>query len=704
MRLLKPHLLLLFWLPAWAGAQTDSSALADVQLFLETGSFSWTEDRITEAGRPYLPFAFAQESEVVEVLIKPAFPQAITGLAFLPGADMVLLDSLIQLDSATFRTRLRLDKLTRNDGLALTFQVALRQGDTVNTLIPLFPYTETQTSTAPQDYVLYLGEETIIPIQALQPANIRPQPVWQKTPQVAYRLTIQNGQVQLHLIPLSYGTHRLSIPYRTFRPRRDSLSGRFLFNHTIAPFEIEVKRGKVPFLDLGVEELYLTQGARYAAKEISMEQKLALNVRQTYRIEDQERSGGNFIGELYVREIESSGKMRAQLRAYDVHRRNEGPLYIKSSDGAIFVTNFSVIPAPTIEEVYVRRAGGEWTKDLFVMPGDSFDLRVDGQSLHALPLTLKGFAPADSQQARDRFVATGFFLPANHKARSLVVMADGQPTPYQIPVREYARPRAMDFVSVRVQSRRFVYTTLPARQRVYGSLSDIEVLFDRDMIEKAGDLYGPQHLEVSISLWDAEGRQLEEEKSTQIIILPGEASPRHGRYQVSDAFEGTLSLKSLLNMPLDELPGWARIRVRIAHQNRVYPEGGQDKEVEFVLARKVYLAAEVSFPMAIIMNRFGSGSEVLNSLNFGAFLQMGLYRDQLIRQPTSIRLHLGVLSTDVLPFRGDGMRDLGVATFMSILPLDATQRWNIPIYLGGGYLTQAKTGFFFMGPGVSMTF
>ena len=691
-------------LGARAQGVADSARLADVQLFLETGAFSWQEDRIMQFGRPHLAFAFEQMPAVAELILQPAYPEAIEGMQLLPSPGIAILDSLILLDGTAFRTRLRFTALTQADLPALTVQLTLRQGDTINTLIPFFPYTQTRLLPAPEEHVLYIGEEKILPLQARLPANIRPQPLWEKTPEVAYRLTLVNGQPQLHLIPLVYGTHTLRLPYRTFRPRRDS-TGAFVYDHLMQPFEITVKRGKIPFLDLGLEEVYLTSGARYAAREISFDQRLTLSVQRTYRLEDQERPGGKFIGELFVDEIQSNGKMLAQVRAYDFHARREGPLYLKAGDEALFVTNFAVIPAPQIQEVYIRRGSGDWTQELTIQPGDSFDLRLTGQSLHRLALGLEGFAPADTQQAASQFLARGFYLPYTHRTREVVITANGQPTPHRLRVVEHARPRPLDFISLHVQEDTLSLLQMRSPHRVYGELVPCRLAFDRDKIDKAGDLYGLQHLEITASVWDAEGRRIELGSPQRLTIAPGQASPRHGRYGAESVWEGDLALKDLLKTPLAELPGWAQIRLTVAHQAGRYQEPGQRREVELVLARKVHFAMEVAFPMAVVSNGLGdNGTEVLSSLNLGAFLQIGLYRPGLIREASPLRLHVGAFATDVVRFRGEGVRDLGVATFLSVLPLESNRRWNIPLYLGGGYLFQTRRAFFFLGPGVSLVF
>ena len=123
-----------------------------------------------------------------------------------------------------------------------------------------------------------------------------------------------------------------------------------------------------------------------------------------------------------------------------------------------------------------------------------------------------------------------------------------------------------------------------------------------------------------------------------------------------------------------------------------------------VLRKKYKFGFEATFPVGIIMQRFNeSNSEPLQSVGFAGMAQLAFYRRYAINELKPFRLSLGMMSLDVFPLDGDMPdRDWAISTFISLYPIDSQKRWNIPLYLGGGYLIQDRSGFFFFGPGFTL--
>ena len=685
--------------------RTDS-IFTQVELRIDTASFSLDEDLMTINGRDYLRFEYTEEAVVAELLLFPYSPYSVKSLKLLSSPDFETYDSLIQVGRSYFRSRIRLNRLSNATSLQIPVQMVRFNGDTTNTVISLFHTADTEVTVPPGNNTLYIGEEVILPLETTLPRNVRPQPTWRRLPSAAYRITVQDQRPQLHLIPLQYGTQRLELPVETLRPRVDPTTGRLEYQTTITPFTIQVKKGAVQFLSLNRDQVYLPRDQRYVEVDVRFPRQFSLSLGKPYRLERSAEGVRPLVGGLMVREIQSGDQMLATLRLYDYHRRSEGPLYLKSQEDVIFLTNLDILPPPAAHQVEIRRGGGEWTTGLTLKPGDEFDLRIKGESLGQARFSLKGLEEVGDPVLKDQeqiLTWSGLKIPFDVTSKELVLMQNEEQTPFRIPIREYQRPRTLDFVMVRLGQDSATLNTVPSTIYIPPQENDFFISFRRDSIDKGEALYGLQYLNIIFEVWDKENRRLQERKVHPVVICPGKSSSRHSAYDRSSCFDGVISINDLLDEPLYDLPGWAQVRITIEHQQDKYEEQGRKAPFTLVMKKKIELGLEFSTPTGVLMNRFGSGqNETLNTLNFTALMQFGLYQDRAINRLYPIQLGVGVMAVDVFPFNGDADRDIVLGSFLTFYPINSKQRWNVPLYLGGGYMLGGKTGFFFLGPGLSI--
>lgn len=704
-----PNFLLSFCLllPFGLSAQSapDDSVFTRLEMRIDTANFSLENDLLTINGRDYLRFEYQQESIVAELLMFPYSPYSVRSLKLLPSPDYQPYDSLIKVGRTYFRCRVSLENLSEASSLQIPVQMIRYNGDTANTVISLFHTATTEVTVPPGGQTLYIGEEAIIPLETPLPKDIRPQPNWVRLPEVAYRITFQDQRPQLHLLPLKYGNYELTLPIDTKRPSLDE-NGRLTYQSIIQPFEIVVKRGKVQFLSLDKDQVFLPKGERYAEIDVRFPRQFTLSLGKPYRLERAERGVSPLVAEMLVREMKADEQMLATLRVYDYHRRSDGPLYLKAQDEVLFLTNLDVLPPPKALKVEVRRRGKDWSEDLSLKPGDEFDLRVTGQSLGQAVFTLKDLPGVGDPVIKEQGMVLSWNelqIPLNISQRELALTRNGERTGYALTIKEYQVPRNLDFVIVKVSNDSSVLTKLQPTLILPQGEKDLQISFRRDSIDQGDDLHGLQYLDVIYEVWDKENRMLAKRRTRQVVICPGKSSPRHAAYDRSECFDGTLSLNDLMDTPLYELPGWAQVRVTIAHQADKYQQEVRRIPFTVVLKKTIELGLEFSTPVGVIMNRFGSGqNETLNTLNFAAMLQIGLYQDGAINQLQPIQLGVGLMAVDVFPFNGESERDLMLGSFLTFYPIDSKQRWNVPLYLGGGYLLGRGSGFFFLGPGLSV--
>jgi len=679
--------------------------MREIEVRMDTTVYRWENNQVMVNGRPQLLFEYVEENVVAELMLYPRRPYAVRSLELLSAPDWIILDSLLEIEQRYYRTRVKFEKLSQLSPPALQIRLVRYNGDTINTVVPLFHVARTTATIPPGEHVLYIGEEKVFPLQSSLPRNIKPEATWQKRAGYAYRITTGSSGPQLHLIPLRYGTQNLRIPFQTYRPEADS-TGHLRYQQVIEPFDITVKRGQVQFLPLSTERVLLPREERFTEQQVSFDRQVSLNLDKPYRLETRERGGGPLIGELYIQEIRRDAQMVATLRVYNYHRRSEGPLYLKSQDEPVFLTNFDILPPSRIEYVEVRKANGDWSRDLRLQPGDRFDLRILGESLLLSDYALEGL-PAqegvDSTMQGQRIVWTGLQVPLDLKRRRLPLTREGRDTDYAIEIEEYQRPRDLDFVNVRIGPDSVSLDQVPRPVFITRRNRDVLFSFSRDSIDQGGDLYGPQYLVIEAEVWDKENRLIEKKRVKELCLCPGEQSPRQGAYLEEDCFEGRVSINDLLGTPVYELPAWAQIRIAVRHQREPYQQGGQQLRFKVIVEKKVELGLEFSTPVGVVMKRFGTpGSETLNTVNFAAMLQIGLYEDHAINQLQPIQLGVGLMAVDVFPFNGEARRDLVLGSFLTFYPIDVKQRWNVPLYLGGGYLLNTQKAFFFLGPGLSI--
>ena len=355
----------------------DKSPFDNAKILVDTLEFSWKENQVLEQNKKHLSFAYTEENQVAEVYLHYAEGGDIDQIEIIPSADYYPVDSLIMNENHA-KFKVRFNQLTNAHFLKFLIRVSK---DTISELVelPLFPFTETYIELYPPSDQLYIGEEKVFELTTNNPENIVADNRWSKDFPINYRVVREGAKILLHLLPNALGDQTIGIPFQFKKPYlKDSLP-----NYWSPPLEhsFTIRSGRLAFIQFDKNEV-TPHDDKIKPIEVQIDNHRLLKLGKTYRIENQEEPGGALIAELYTKARLNNDKVMCLLRPYAFHRKEEGYLYIKDGDAARFVANVDITPKTSIRSIYVQREGKDWQKSNVVRPGETINIRLEGQGLH----------------------------------------------------------------------------------------------------------------------------------------------------------------------------------------------------------------------------------------------------------------------------------------------------------------------------------
>ncbi|WP_149867100.1 hypothetical protein [Solirubrum puertoriconensis] len=707
-RLLGALLGLLFLTPVTAKAQ--SALLRDVIIRTDTASYQLSRNTVNVQGEPTLFFWFRRDDETVELRLLPE--SKLPGqkpLRLRRSADFQQLDSLTLEADGTYRTRLKFQDLTSSQFIRLVVeQPADAPGqEPWRDVVPLLPVARTTVSVRRTDDELYVGEEKVLELNSSNPRNVRATGEWVRGEDFDYRIVReQNGTLRLHVLPNQLGRKALGVRLQTERPQLLS-GGKLSYQLPLLRQEFTVKASRLRFLSPDKRSITLDDLSRRRGVELILDNGRAFELRRTYRLEDQEEPGGALIAELYTRQYLSNDRVLCYLRPYNTHRQTEGYLYIKQNDQAQYVTNLDITPKTTITSVQVLHRGGDWTSSLNVSPGETVDVRLEGEGLQKARFHLEDLQviPSDSSVRTESRVVLRVQVPVTFDKRKSTILNAGQPTGYALTVREFQRPHPLDFVSVSYGESSRPITRLNGPVLYEHTIRDVVFNFNTNGIDTEKSLYGKQFLSFEIRTLNSKGELIEIRNVENVVICPGDNSPRAAFYQDKQCRTDPLSLNSLLGRKTYDLDEWSRIVVVVRHQAAQYSEPVSTQTVELVLKRKFKFDIDVSFPAGLLTKRMKeTGYSSFGGISLATLAQFSFYHPEKINRLRPYKVGAGFVAINAFNLSSDpnAYRDLGLVVLGSVYPTRREAKLTFPLYLGGGYLLSKKDWFFLLGPGIGV--
>lgn len=682
-------------------AQTafEHSDFRNARIMVDTMQFTWRDNALTANQKRKLPFRYTKETEVAEVFLNFDKHTGITGISLVPSGDFFQMDSLMIFgDYARFKVQF--SQLTNSEFLKFTFKVSK---DTMTQFVdlPLFPFTETYVEFYPGVEELYIGEEKVFEITTNNNENLIIDNRWTEGLPINYRLDRDGGKLLLFLLPTELGDQMISVPFKLNKPYLSH--GVPQYHLPLVNYSFKIRSGRLAFLQFDRNEV-TPKDDRKAPIEIQIDNSSALRLGRTYRIEDQEESGGALIAELYTKARLNNDKVLCLLRSYAYHRKSEGYLYIKDGDEARFVCNLDITPKTNISGIFIQREGKDWERSTAVYPGETINVRLEGEGLHKANFSFPGASNLEYDSLVKNENASLFRLkvPLTINTPSIEIYNHNRATGKSLIVKEFERPRQFDFISLDFGEKQFVLDDIEKPIYYEKTITDLVINFNQHKIDEGKDLYGRQYVNIKVKISNKSGNLIELYQFDDLVICPGETSPRFTHYDSKNCQRDDINLNNFLSKKTYDLEEWSRIELEISHDKEKYGGQGRTKKIRIHLKRDYNFDIDVSFPAGLLILKPGDE----NFSNFGGpsfamIAQMGFYQPGKIAKYQPYKIGAGFIAMDAFNFTGNSSnRDVGLVVIGSLYPTSSDNRLSFPLYAGFGYMMVDQRMFFLIGPGI----
>jgi hypothetical protein len=580
----------------------------------------------------------------------------------------------------------------------------------------LQPITNTKVWLRPGDENLFIGEEKVYEVFSNNINNINFSNEWISNSNMDYRFTRNNDQLLLHIIPKQTGNLNFSTEMQAYKPHLTSNIA-LDFKLPLLQYDFLVKSSRLQFLNLDKSELTFSEKTRLEGIEVQLENSRILAMQKTYRLEAQEEPGGALIAELYTKRRLANNKVLCLIRPYNFHRNSQGYLYIKDGDTPRFITNVNITPETQIEKISILQEGSEWKNTNKVYPGETIDVKLEGQGLHKAKFRFEDLIDLtnDTLLKSEKEQIFKLKVPIDITKKKLNIYNYSSPTGRHLQVTEYQRPRELDFVYINYGDfgRRVSGIKEPI---LYDQvIKDLTLSFNNSKIDDK-KLYGKQYLNVKVEVSDKRNQLIEMKTLNNITVCPSDASPRSNYYKKSNCKNGDISMNKELRKPTYSLDEWSRINLTISHDKTKHGGEGYEKEIDIILKRRFSFDVEVSFPaglLTIYPNDTVSGLKSLSGISMAMIAQFSFYHPDKINTYRPYKIGAGFLALNAFNLK-EGM-DLSLVVLGSVYPTTRDTKFSFPLYIGGGYSLSAKNAndekipasqrfFFLVGPGIRVRF
>ena len=309
--------LILFFSTLFTGtqAQNPEKIFKEILMHVDTSVFSLSRNSVKINNEEWLCFKFTENEAVSEVILYPETIKGLKKLTLLESGDFQIIDSLRNFDDK-YRFKVRFLRLNKSNFLSFNFAVTM---DTVKKLfqVKLFPVTHTKAFIYPDKEDLYIGEEKIIDIVSDNPENIHVNPEWTSGLDINYRISVNNGQLRLHLMPFNAGKKNLQLKLQTYRPYLDS-TGVLKYDLPVINYKFNIKpaRGRLTYLKPERMDITMDEASKNEGIDFQFDNASSMSVKKTYRIEGQESPGGQLIAEIFTKNFLTDDRVLCLLRLY----------------------------------------------------------------------------------------------------------------------------------------------------------------------------------------------------------------------------------------------------------------------------------------------------------------------------------------------------------------------------------------------------
>ena len=683
----------------WLSAQV----IEDLSLRIDTSTYAFSTHSSMYQSEKHLVFAYDSENPVVQVSVALS-PEAIDyEIYLLPTRDFDVIDSLVIIgQEGQFKVRFK--QLSSSEFLRFSF-IVKQQDITGREEFPLLPIQSTYALIYPDSEELFIGEESVFEVVTGNPNNLQLDYRWKEGNSFNHRFSQQGNQVFLHLIPTEPGVQDFEFSAALNKPRLDPEDS-LQFRTEPHQNQFFVKEGILVFLKLDKQEITPRED-RTEAIALQIDNHRNLQLGRTYRIENQEEPGGPLIAELFTKTRLNNDKVLADLRVYAMHRKSEGYLYIKEGDQPRFVTNVDITPKTKINSIEIQREGLPWTNSNHVYPGEQLIVRLKGEGLHKSKISFQGASDLtyDSLVRNEHVSLFKIKIPKNVSTRNIEIYNYTELIGQSLRVQEYQEPRALDFVSLDVAGDEYIVDQIDKPIYFSRNLTDLVLGFDRSKIDGPQGFFGKQYLSVDVKISNKDGNLIEIYKFDEVVIGPGESSPRYAFYERSDEYTGAINLNNYLTRKTHSLEEWSKIELEVSHVKDKHGGKGEKQRIQIYLKREYNFDVDLSFPAGLLILEANRSDEEAGFINFGGpsfamMAQFSFYQEGRIAKYRPYKVGAGFIAIDAFNLTGNGNQDIGVVVMGSLHPTKSGKKLTFPLYAGFGYFLIKQSPFFLLGPGI----
>jgi outer membrane protein W len=621
-------------------------------------------------------------------------------------SEVYFVDSLFKIQNNQWLGKIR---ITPNANQLARWYFKLEERGVITTKEIIFYCAPVFTLKMPNTIVEgFEGEYLIVDLIYSEGKNIKLKEEWTfLNKDIEYKFVKVSNEIKLKIKANSQGVKNVTLPVELQYP--------ILYNNQLntqleqpLSFVFVVKPSRLSFLNFNKKDHFLDLNTTLADEmQLDFNARMQLNV--IYRIEDKAEAGGKLIAEMMpIYHISTTDKTVVKIRFYSLHKTGEGYLYIKDDKGPKFITNFNVYAKPSVTEVSLLRDGEDWSKSLFVYPGETIELRIEGSGLLKSQFGFENcIATLDTSRLSDDKVFYTVQIPRNIGIKKIPILLNGKKVSDELFVKEYQRPRDFDFINVRFQQVEKSITDPYFNTYVYykGVLQDLVLDFDENKIDDEG-LYGKQYIQIEVKITSRLNRLVEIQHLPVLTICPGEASVRYLHYENTECFQYPLSINNYLNYHTHELDGWEKIEVTVKHVDARYTKIGYERKITFIRQQWSEIEMQAAFPTGLLVKTFETGNVgKFTGISTTVMAQVRFYDKNRLGRIKPYSVGLGFIALDAFNLSKDNsVQDLGIISMGTLYPTNRDSRLSFPLYLGVGYLLQKGKFFALFGPGIQYNF
>lgn len=699
-----------FFLTGSVAKAQEVFTLTDLQIKVDTSSYTLKKNTVSYQGQKQLAITVDDNKEVCEVTVIFGGDRPVEMAVIPEGPGYTVIDSLRKTEMSQWKGLIRFDNLIYAPNPVLTIQ-AVAGGDKENFTVKILPVVQTKLEYHDEIHEVLQEEEKTIEIPAKDAFNIITDNIWYVSEDYDYRVSQSTGVLTVTVKPHTLGYKELAVNLRTIKPVWN-VHGQLTQQLPPVRIKFSARPNQLYFLNADKTVIYADPNFR-GSEEIFMDYNKNMSLKKTYRIEDQPEENGSLIAELTpISVIENNSRILCRIRPYSLHRMSDGYLYIKENNRPRFITNFNIWEKPRINAIYLRHEGGDWISSNSVFPGEELEVRLEGKGLENARIQFGGIhqAERDSLRISEDAVYYRLKIPVTISSRSIPLIVNKIPSAFELYVREYQKPAELDFVSVDYGKGSLPLTSEKLDKPILfeETLDEINFTFRPTKIDENEQLYGKQYLTINIKIFNRKNDLIEIQQIENIVVCPGENSPRKLFYDSKDCSRDGLTLNDYLVHKTYQLDPFSQIEITVAHNENKYGGAkGYSQKLKIILTRRVLFDVQVTFPTGLLVKKFKeSGYGNLTGISTSILAQFNFYNPRQIGKLRPYSIGAGFIALNAFNFStsANNLRDVGIVVLGSITPVRREAKFSLPIYAGGGYLLKANSWFLVFGPGIQLNF